>query len=168
MMNTVLFQFDFSNPLHSQLFGQLCANGIPFQMVGTNSGIGGLAPDNDNIANNTVSDVKVTKEYKDVPKHIDNMGYEVKKLTNSTDGKDYYCIGYVAPQKFHMCRDLKSKVNAGIKALDKITTITVKYIGKDDTEKQYKAWGYATKATAEKKIPTLATSFDYIEKEQIK
>lgn len=121
-----------------------------------------------NVADNTVTPVKVTKEYNDVPKHIDNIGYEVRKQVNKVDGKTYYCIAYVAPAKFHMTRDLKSKVNAGIKALDKITEITVDTVKKDGTKSAFKAWGYATKATAEKKIPTLETSFDYIEKQQIK
>ena len=120
------------------------------------------------IGNAPVSDVKVTKEYNDVEKHIDGIGYEVRKQTNKVDGKEYYCIAYVAPNKFHMTKDLKSKVNAGIKALDKVTEITVATTKKDGTASSFKAWGYATKATAEKKIPTLATSFDYIEKVAVK
>lgn len=166
MMNTVLFQFDFSNPLHSQLFGQLCANGIPFQMVGTaNNNIGTNVGTS---ANNTVYDVKVTKQYNDVSKHIDGIGYEVRKQVNKVDGKEYYCIAYVAPNKFHMTKDLKSKVNAGIKALDKVTEITVATTKKDGTASSFKAWGYATKKTAESKISALATSFDYIEKVAVK
>lgn len=114
------------------------------------------------------SDSKTEKQYKPVNEHIDGMGYKVEKLTNADDSKEYYCIGYVAPAKFHMTKDLRTKVNAGIKALDKIETITVKYTDKNGVAKQYKAWGYKTKATAEKKLSTLATSFDYIRQELVK
>lgn len=168
MMNTVLLQFDFSNPVHAQLFGQCCANGIPFQMIG-NGNIGNSNSGNSNEVNVPTKPVNVEKQYNDVSKHIDGMSYEVRKLVDKNSGKAYFCISYVAPKNdkgkaIHMAKDLKSKVNAGIKALDKITTIEVDN-GKGG---KFNAWGYATKATAEGKISSLATSFDYIEKVAVK
>jgi hypothetical protein len=137
------------------------------------------------IGTEVAKDSKAEKQYTDVQKHIDGIGYEVRKQTNKADGKEYYCIAYVAPVKVdkngkkvvnkkgeevkeHLTTDLRKQVNAGIKALDKITEIIVASTKADGTPSQFKAWGYATKSTAEKKIPKLATSFDYIEKVAVK
>ena len=122
---------------------------------------------NSNTVVNTPVDTpvaKAEKQYKDVAKHVDGFSYKVEKLVDRKSGKSFFCIGYVAPNKCYMTKDLKSKVNSGIKAIKGITTIEV---AKDNGGK-FNAWGFATKASAEKHIASLPTSFDYIQKELVK
>lgn len=100
------------------------------------------------------------KVYRDIPKHIDDISYEVTE--RKIDNKKIYTIGFVKNGRY--CSDLKSKINANIKALKDIKTVSVDYTDKDGKTKHFTAWGYEHKATATKAMKSLPTSFDYVEK----
>lgn len=95
-------------------------------------------------------------------KGLKDLKYHVKKLTGE-NGKELFCISrgtptvskngktYLANGGFTAAE--KACVNAGIKALDGITTIRVK------AEITYSAWGYKTRKQAEAMMSTLPTSY---------
>lgn len=76
--------------------------------------------------------------------------FEIKKQS-SVDGEELYCIS----RKNGWTRSEKKCMNTSIKALKGITTIKCK----TEDGKEYFAWGYKTKATAEKYLATLPSVF---------
>ena len=79
--------------------------------------------------------------------------YEIKEQTG-TDGTQLFCIS----RKNGWTRAEKSLMNKAIKALKGIKEIEVSY-EKDGKTRTFKAWGYNTKATAQKHIKELPTVF---------
>lgn len=62
MKSTVLFQFDFSNPVHAQMFASVVGAGVPMQMLG--AGVSGV--DTQAQANTPVSEPKTYAPAEDV------------------------------------------------------------------------------------------------------
>ena len=79
--------------------------------------------------------------------------FEVKEQT-ATDGTKLFCIS----RKNGWTKAEKSLMNGSIKALKGIKEIEVSY-EKDGKTRTFKAWGYATKATADKHLKELPTVF---------
>ena len=83
MNTTVVFNFDFSNPTHLNLFGQLASSGVPFQMV--NSTNIGTTTANTSVAT-PVAEKKPYVATKDF-----QCKFEIKEQT-SKDGQKLFCI----------------------------------------------------------------------------
>ena len=82
-----------------------------------------------------------------------NPQYEIKEQV-ATDGTKLFCIS----RKNGWTRAEKSCMNNAIKSLKGIKEIEVSY-EKDGKTRSYKAWGYGTKATAQKHLAELPTVF---------
>ena len=118
-------------------------------MVSTR-GIGGVSQSSKTpVANTPSAPVKTkyvaTKDF--------TAKYEIKEHT-ATDGTQLFCIS----RANGWTRAEKSCMNKAIKALKNIKEIDVSY-EKDGSTRTFKAWGYNTKATAQKHLKELPTVF---------
>lgn len=152
---TTVFNFDFSNPTHAQIFSQVVAltssANIPMQVIGT------ATQEVSQPINNTPVSVTKSNRTESKTTYVATKDfkaqYEVKKQV-SEDGKELFCIS----RKNGWTKAEKKLMNNAIKALDKIITIDVVAENKLGTCK-FKAWGYKTKKQAEEMMATLPEVF---------
>lgn len=154
---TTVFNFDFSNPTHAQIFSQVVAltssANIPMQVIGT-------ATQEVSQPSSTPVEVRTDKESKTpyVATKDFKAQYEIKEQT-STDGTKLFCIS----RKNGWTKAEKKLMNDSIKSLKNIKEIEVEadFKKKDGTTYKgtFKAWGYNTLDTAKKHMRELPAVF---------
>lgn len=152
---TTVFNFDFSNPTHAQIFSQVVAltssANIPMQVIGT-----ATQEVSQPIANTPVSVTKSNRTESKTPYVATKdfkAQYEIKEFTGN-DGTKLFCIS----RKNGWTKAEKKLMNTAIKALKNIKEIDVSY-EKDGKTRTFKAWGYNTMETAKKHMKELPEVF---------